>query len=142
MAQQYKLNTESFATQSFPEEVIVLDVHKGTYYALTGNAPQAWLALLAGLTIPGISAQIAKRTGSEQHSVETELSRFVAELVEDTVLLPREAEDVPAAQAADGLSTITEYLGFVCDKHSDLDELLVLDPIHDVNPQKGWPHGR
>jgi hypothetical protein len=34
---------------------------------------------------------------------------------------------------------VGEYQGFSFERHDDMDDLLTLDPIHDVDPQEGWP---
>ncbi|MEM1286676.1 MAG: PqqD family protein [Pseudomonadota bacterium] len=139
MTQSFRLNTEKFASQSFEDEVIVLDATDGTYYALTGNAPEAWAALIASCPIDVVSSAIAARTGASEDQVAADLKVFASAMVAETVLLSNEADatnDAPT-DLSQGRPT---YEGFVWDKHSDLDELLLLDPIHEVNPEKGWPH--
>lgn len=141
MTPAYQLNTQTFASQVFAEEVIVLDVNQGTYFALSGNAPQAWPGLVSGEAIPNVAAGIAVHTGQEPGKVEADLSAFVVAMVEEKVLIPLGAGQ-PAQALASEEEYLSDYLGFVWDKHSDLDELLVLDPIHDVSPEKGWPHAQ
>jgi hypothetical protein len=35
---------------------------------------------------------------------------------------------------------LSEYEGFNFERHADMEDLLTLDPIHDVDPRKGWPN--
>ena len=141
MTQLYQLNTQTFAAQVFAEEVIVLDVNQGTYFALTGNTPQAWPGLISGEAVGEIATRIAVHTGQGPEKVEADLGDFISAMVEEKVLVPL-AEDKPEQAMASEEEYTTDYSGFVWDKHSDLDELLVLDPIHDVSPEKGWPHAQ
>jgi hypothetical protein len=33
-----------------------------------------------------------------------------------------------------------EFGGFTLEEFTDLEDILGLDPIHEVDPEKGWPH--
>ena len=59
-------------------------------------------------------------------------------LVKENMLRLRTKEPETVAEVK--VPASSKYQGFLFEKHSDLDELLVLDPIHDVDPEKGWPH--
>ena len=138
MTQRYILNKAKFASQTFADEVIVLDATNGTYYTLTGNAPDVWESLIAGAPLDQIAEALAGPTGATPDRVTSDLGRFANDLATEAVLLPAPSDQ--EAASVQGLNDCSVYEGFVWDKHADLDELLVLDPIHEVNPEKGWPH--
>ncbi|MEM1111625.1 MAG: PqqD family peptide modification chaperone [Pseudomonadota bacterium] len=139
VGERYILNQSEFASERFDDEVIVLNTANGTYYALTGSAPQIWAPLIQGTAVSAVAAHVAEAAGVDVARVSGELSAFVAALEAENILL---AADSAAKQSeALDLAAGADYQGFVWDKHADLDELLVLDPIHEVDPQKGWPHG-
>ena len=142
MTKHYALNSDTFAAQTFPEEVIVLDVHNGTYFALSGNAPAAWHALISGVDVDAFATTIAEATGHEPSAVAADLNDFVALLVSDTILSTAAGVGIAAKPTGGDLAAQTKYTGFVREKHADLDELLVLAPVHDVDPRRGWPHGQ
>jgi len=141
MQNRYILNAPTFASETFPNEVIVLDTTNGTYYALTGNAPQAWSPLIQGQPLQDVANIVAELTGASVDQVRSDLDVFIADMMCENVLVARPSETVSeAAVLSSSMEVEPAYTGFVWEKHVDLDELLVLDPIHEVDPDKGWPH--
>lgn len=111
---------EHIVGEVFDGEAIIIDTITGAYYSMPDGAAQIWAALAAGAnTVDFIAA-----TSTAAHDrVEAVLGELVAaELVVTTAAMP---------ERADGAK---QFLT----KYSDMEELLLLDPIHDVAPA-GWP---
>lgn len=134
----FAFNTAEFAFDAFDDEVVILNLTSGTYYALGGCALEAWESLAHSAPLQEIADAIASRHGVAEDAVKEDLTRLVDTLVAEKILhaaLP--AENAPTLAVRGGNNG---YLPPAFEKHADMEELLTLDPIHDVDPQKGWPH--
>ena len=119
------------------DEVIAIDLESGAYFALDDVAAVCWSILAAGgTTSAAVDATVANfdvAADTAQHDVEG----FVDELVRVRLLAPA---DRPSArpEVPDTTPGGREYRPPVIERFDDLEELLVLDPIHEVD-EAGWP---
>jgi hypothetical protein len=67
-----------------------------------------------------------------------DLTKFVERLVSEKILLtaPEDISELDHSR----LDSLGEYQGFIFERHAEMEDLLTLDPIHDVDPKKGWPN--
>jgi hypothetical protein len=119
------------------DEVIAIDLESGAYFALDDVAAVCWSILAAGGTtgaaVDATVAQFDVAAGTAQSDVEG----FVEELVRVGLLAPI---DRPPArpELPDAVPGDREYRAPAIERFDDLEELLVLDPIHEVD-EAGWP---
>lgn len=138
--------SETYITSHYPQviyeeadhEVVVVNLLQGTYYYLTGTAAFIWMGLHAGLTMRQIVDQIEARVGLRE-LITTEVQDFVRSLVDLSLVepsreLPTHAPSVP--DIADYVSAT--YESPEIETYSDLQDILLLDPVHDVD-ESGWP---
>lgn len=134
----YRLNGKDFADQVFDDEIILLNLTTGTYYALGGSAIDFWRALSDARPIASIEDAMALRYGSAAEQAGADLATLIGQLLEESILEEAEPSEEVVALAAFGPAS--GYRPPTFEKHNDMQDLLTLDPIHDVDPQKGWPH--
>ena len=137
-ANAYRFNRDTFAFECFDEEVVVLDLVEGIYYAFGGAAVVAWPYIIAQHPEPVIASTLAKSYGLRLDELTRDLTEFVERLVSEKILLiaPENTSEIDRHQ----LSHPGEYQGFIFERHAEMEDLLTLDPIHDVDPKKGWPN--
>lgn len=104
----------------FDGEAIIIDTITGAYYSLPDGTAQIWSALAGG-------ANTYTAIGSVSALAPDLLVAVLAELVEAGLV-------VTAATMPPHSDGAVRFLS----KYSDMEELLLLDPIHDVAPA-GWP---
>ena len=134
-SQTFEVRSRDVVAESFDDELIVLDLLSGKYFSLAGGAALVWRALLAGHSLDtlaaGLPADDERRAGA---------AGVVESLIANELIVAR---DKPAAGPADLVAAFaTTTRPFAIDSFDDLSELLVADPIHDVDPKAGWPHQR
>jgi hypothetical protein len=101
-------------------EAIIIDSLSGAYFTLDTDGTVVWEKLQAGATSLD---SLVEATGLAAGRV----SDAVAELAAAGLL---EIAGAAPAAGGDSPSVLTKY--------TDMEELLLLDPIHDVDPA-GWP---
>ena len=109
----------------FGDEAVVVQLRTGAYYAFDAAATVLWMQLWQGNTLaPPIDddERLAMLAGFLRYLVQEELLQL--------------ASPVPELVSDD-----EEVLGFSgIEKFTDMEDLLVLDPIHDIDLDgSGWP---
>lgn len=123
------------------DEVMAIDLETGAYFALDDAAADAWSLVTAGIPIDGMAAAIAAHYDVEPEAVRTDLEHFVAELEQARLVVRMEASERDTASAPGVLAPFSEsrvYVAPVVNKFDDLEQLLRLDPVHEVD-DVGWP---
>lgn len=134
----YKANTPAIALEYFDNEIIIVNLEKGNYYSLRHTAFDLWNLLIAGHTAASASESIAARYTLGSGDVLSVVEPFVNQLVEENLL-------TELSEVADTLSDSAVFIHPtfelpVLEVFTDMQELLLLDPIHEVKPQEqGWP---
>jgi hypothetical protein len=135
----FRINTPDVTHELVDGEVIIVNVVTGAYYSLNGSAATIWGWLDGGAEVEAIAKRIAGVNGSSQESISADLLRFTKELQSEGLITPLQSATIPAApfdeRTTDG---IVPYASPKFDKYSDMEELLLVDPIHEVSPH-GWP---
>ena len=113
-------------------EVIAIDLESGRYYRMTGAARDVWTWVTGGAT----AAEVAG--GCDDPCAADAVTAFVDRLADLSLIRP-------AAPAPDGRRGGPpgpwELTDLDVEVFSDLEDILGLDPIHEVDPQVGWTLG-
>jgi Coenzyme PQQ synthesis protein D (PqqD) len=119
------------------DEVIAIDLESGAYFALDDVAAVCWSILAAGGTVHAAVDATLARFDVASETAQRDVEHFVDELVRVGLLGPadRPPERAPAPDPAPELRA---YEPPAIERFDDLEELLVLDPIHEVD-EAGWP---
>jgi Coenzyme PQQ synthesis protein D (PqqD) len=136
-ARAYAFNGADFAFETFADEIVVLNVNAGTYFAFGGSSIEVWNALANRQPVTVIVDAMAARHEVPAGVVEQELSNFIEKLTAEKILFEAQPADetIPLREPAQARG----FQHFSYEKHVDMEDLLTLDPIHDVDPQRGWP---
>lgn len=115
-------------SETLGDETLVIDTVSGTLYVLRGLGATVWVALTKNAARPSLLVeQATERFGSEVgDALGTTLAGlaplFVAESEEMLVMDWPQSAEPPTLERFD-----------------DIADILTLDPIHDVQPDAGWP---
>jgi hypothetical protein len=126
--------------EDFHNEVLIIDLKTGHYHSLCGSAASIWRLLSTGHSLEGCVAWMKDFYPAAPPTLESDTTRFVTEL-ETAGLIARVSEPGPGSEIAfEDLST--EYHEPTINSYGDLQDLLLLDPIHEIAPEAGWPQRR
>ena len=127
------------AHERLDDEVVVINLETGAYYALDGPAADCWTLLSAGTSIDRTVDTLAERHGADPNVVRADVDALAAELVAEGLVVvgpgSLDAVELPAT-ITNGASTTYKTLRI--QKYDDMEELLLLDPVHEVD-EAGWP---
>ena len=118
-------------SDKFDDEVVVVNLENGIYYSLKGSATIIWGGVASGFSRHSILKAFRTLTSDQ----EDKLSAFIDFLIAENLVA--EEANATAIQESLFLSEFTapEYLKF-----DDMADLIMIDPIHEADQEKGWPH--
>lgn len=125
---RYEVNVPDVVDESVDGEVLIVHLGTGTYFSARGAGDAAWQMLASGRTAAECTVPLGQ--------TEEGLQDFLSQLVAEGLLRPRTggAGPLPELQPVAG--------PLLLEKYTDMQELLLLDPIHDVDDEEGWPNVR
>ena len=120
-------------------EAILINLRTGTYYSLEGAGAELWTVLSGGADTDAVVAAALERYEGEPGEIERDVSRLVTDLVREGLLVedPSPASESPALPAGR-----VPYSTPVLDTYTDMQEFMLVDPLHEVDETAGWPHAK
>jgi hypothetical protein len=139
-----KVNTPNVVHETIDGETILLDLNSGNYFSLDGPGTLIWEYIeKTGNWKKTIEILAAENAGQAEKIAQT-VTAFVNQLVEENLMVAIDGEnaDADAAELESGLKqAAADYTALKVNKYSDMQDLLLLDPIHEVD-EKGWPESK
>jgi len=147
MKRTYRMNEPSVASESIDGEVVVINLETGTYFSLQNVAGRIWELAARRLTVREMVHELEIHYDAGTDEILKHVDSFLATLVEEQLFV--EVED---SNHTDGALTASDsesrqrvgklpFVAPVLNKFTDMQELLFLDPIHEVD-ETGWPNVR
>jgi hypothetical protein len=135
----FKINRPQVICQTIEGEVVVINLQTGSYYSLTGAAAAIWGALEHGAAAAQITGALAAHFMDCDAGLEKIVDNFLDELRGEALIVPAENGATTANGALNGAQIKREkFIRPALKKFTDMQELLLLDPIHEVDAA-GWP---
>ena len=132
----FEINEPDVVHEVIEGEAILINMTTGSYYSLDGVGGLVWELLQQGPTSASdVAAALRPAVTGDAVMLESEIAKFLQELhaeglvrpaASSVALKPLQREPQPFKQP-------------VFSKYTDLEALLLIDPIHDVTTQ-GWPN--
>jgi hypothetical protein len=119
-------------------ETIAINQQTGRYYSLEGPAADAWQELQAGATAESISQRLVRRYDVDLATASPQVDVFVNDLLEEGLIVEDGVAAVISSAAGPGDTTRAPFPGLKLHRYTDMEVLLLADPIHDVD-ETGWP---
>ncbi len=130
------INSPYVVAEAFDEEVVVIHLDRGIYYSLTGSAPRLWPLIGCGLDAAAIAARVAAAYAGapEAATVEPTVLAFLQELETEELVRAGDGSGTPP-----DLAPAADFAPPRLERFTDMQELIALDPVHDVTDAEGWP---
>jgi hypothetical protein len=141
MTMRFRVNSPNVIHETIEGEVILIDLKTGTYYSLRDAGAAVWQAMEHGAGEDEIGAVLERRYEGSAEEMREAVRRLLADL-EREGLIRAENGAAPAAAAPpveSGGEARVPFAAPALEKHTDMQDLILLDPVHEVGA-RGWPH--
>ena len=141
---RFRINTPRVIYETIDKEVIAIDFDSGIYYSLNKTGSKIWSTIESGATLSQVIDEILHRYSGDHSAIEESIARFIAQLSEEELIVPssKDAEEIIEQQVRNEIKNKQQpFNAPTLSKYSHMQELLLLDPIHEVD-ETGWPTAR
>lgn len=141
-----KINQPQVVHEAFEDEVVIVNLDTGNYYSLEGAGADIWRGIEQGALVDEITEATAHRYDGAQNEIQDAVKKLLDELQSEQLVTLCEATDgervgLLSTHESNGAGQMNDKPRFetpVLNRFTDMQELLLLDPVHDVD-ETGWP---
>lgn len=144
---RYEPSGPDIVSEEIDGEVIIVNLQNGNYYSLSRSAAVVWAGIQQHATLERLQQQLETRYAGETAAMGRDLGELIRALEAEQLIAVRPAAEAPAAPEAPAASPEPpvekepyQPPQFEC--FTDMGDLLLLDPVHEAEDEKGWPHPR
>ncbi len=144
---RFRINSPKIIFETIDGETVIVNLDSGNYFSLDRVGVDIWALIGANAPLHRIIDDIASRYIGEQKEIEEAVHQFMNALQQDALIVTDESErsrNEESPGTLDGIEQSKERCNFevpVLHKYTDMQDLLLLDPIHDVD-ETGWPSAK
>jgi hypothetical protein len=135
----FKFNSPRIASELIDGEYVIVDFDNGHYF----NADQisSWILFLFanGQTFYEVLEEVKSKYPADHAKIEHSLQNYLNNLTESMILVKVDIQEQKVSEDLNSFTLPTSFVEPLLNKYTDLEELLLLDPIHDISPDTGWP---
>ena len=138
---RFRVNTPTVTHETIDGEAVIINLDSGNYYSLVEVGSFIWDLVGKGASAGEVQNLVLQTYQGNATDINRGVQELLAQLQQENLIVP-----VDGAGAFDP-TQLTEPLASnerpsfsppLLHKYSDMQELLLLDPIHDVD-DTGWP---
>jgi Coenzyme PQQ synthesis protein D (PqqD) len=140
---RFTVNSPQVTHETIDGEAVILNLDTGSYYSVNNAAAVIWNLLDSGMSIGRIVETVSAKYTGEPKEIEAGVNALIEKLAEEGLIIANGELDGTAIEPTGATEILNgETLPFEfpkLHKYTDMEDLLLLDPIHDVD-DIGWPN--
>jgi hypothetical protein len=137
-----KVNAPSVVSEIIDGEAVIMDLASGQYFSTQQTGSDIWRAIGDTGTRSHIASSLLEIYEIDPDEARRAVDTFVSDLLERKLVIEMDAEgfisDVRTGPPLKGHPPRKPFTVPVLNAYDDMQDLLLLDPIHDVD-ETGWP---
>jgi hypothetical protein len=139
---RYRIKTPEVVYETIEGETVIVNLENGLYYSLSNQtSADTWTLIEAGLDFPAICSAIVCNYSKDEQIITEALRDFIILLQQEGLIEvdQRAVTSLPVSPNLPPAKTERPFEPPKIERFSDMQDLLLLDPIHDVD-EAGWPN--
>ena len=143
LSTSFAINIPNIVQDNIDGEVVIVNLQKGYYYSLIGTSADIWDSIISGLNLNKIIEKIIQKYEGEPEQIIQSVQEFIRQLEQEEIIIKQlnaEPQQINKPNHIKPKSVEDKQKKFhlpKIEKYTDMEDLLVLDPIHDVD-EMGW----
>ena len=131
----YKLNEEKMFFDVADGQAVVINIVTGMYYGTNALGSVVLERLVKG-NAPDEIEKAIKNLDNCPADIHNRLAAFIDKLIDAEILVT--GETIPGGSELIDQSVVEDF-ELTLDEFAEVQDLLLADPIHDVDVEQGWP---
>lgn len=138
--QRFRVNTPTVTHEIIDGEAVIINLDSGNYYSLVDEGSFIWSLVEKGASASELQNVVLQTYQGDAQDIDRGVQELLAQLQQENLIVPFDgaaaAVDLQAPNNNNDEKPLFNPPSL--NKYSDMQELLLLDPIHDVD-DAGWP---
>ncbi|AFZ15629.1 hypothetical protein Cri9333_4866 (plasmid) [Crinalium epipsammum PCC 9333] len=144
--QVFRVNTPQVVCETIEGEVVIVHLEKGYYYSLLKTGADVWSRIERRIDCYSLIQEMTQAYDGSAKEIATAIDEFLENLQrEELIITDSTMESVNTDNNTKEIAEITNKPCFekpMLEKFTDMEDLLLLDPIHEVDVEAGWPNAK
>jgi hypothetical protein len=138
--QRFQINRPSVIHEILDDELVIVNLKSGSYYSLDRVGAEVWRELDGGATTEAVTAAVKRQFEGDAAAIDRAIADLLAEFQREDLIVPATtaAPEQGGAAPRGAANGKAPFAPPVLHKYTDMQDLLLLDPIHEVD-ETGWP---
>lgn len=139
--QRFRVNTPTVTHETIDGEAVIINLDSGNYYSLVDAGSFIWAIIEKGASASEVQGLVQQSYEGDATDIDQGVQELLAQLQQENLIVPVDgttAVDLTDFTASHNGHGKPSFEAPSLNKFSDMQELLLLDPIHDVD-DAGWP---
>lgn len=132
----YTTIVPEIASEIFDGELVIANYKLGLYYSISTEGAWIWQALAHGLPVSQIVEWLSGHFPGQASAFPALVEDFIGKLIAENLILESSKSDSSTMELP--ILSGNFFAQPVIESFNDLQDLLLLDPVHDVD-HTGWP---
>ena len=121
-------------------EAVIMDLGTGRYFSAGNSGAYIWSCIEAGFNQTQISDALVSAYQIDAEEAERAVTHFAEQLIANRLVVPVDALEASSASLGTLPASPDESFKFPeLMVYDDMQDLLLLDPIHESDDDAGWP---
>jgi len=138
MPERFRINAPTVVAEIIDGEAVIMNLQSGHYYSAAGIACLLWECIVAGQTPPELAVSLSSRYAVNGANLSGDVEAFLEQLQTHELVVRRFEDTVDAVAALSEAASELPYAQPRLDVFTEMEDLLLLDPIHDMG-DGAWP---
>jgi hypothetical protein len=139
--QRFRINTPTVTHETIDGEAVIINLDSGNYYSLVEAGSFIWALVEKGASASEVQDLLQQTYQGDAADIDRGVQELLAQLQQENLIVPVDgsaAVDLTEVMPSSNGHGKPSFNAPLLNKFSDMQELLLLDPIHDVD-EAGWP---
>ncbi|PSB57686.1 PqqD family protein [Chamaesiphon polymorphus] len=139
----FRVNSPQVVSETIDGEVVIVNLDKGIYYSLLKTGADVWSRIERQLDRQELVREVVRSYDGSVEEIEIAIDEFIANLLAEELIVidpqPRAASTENSPEILETSGSKPHFEKPLVEKFTDMEDLLLLDPIHEVDVDAGWP---
>ncbi len=139
MTEKFRINAPGVVHEMIDGEVVIVNLDSGRYYSLDASGAFIWDLLRDSHNFETVYSRVQLFHSDDNDSMKVEIEDFLGQLKTEELIVADDSIELPEGpQVYPSAGMLTPFTKPMLNTYTDMEELLLLDPIHEVSDE-GWP---
>lgn len=128
----YRVNAPTVVAQTIDQQTIIIHFDTGMYYSTNPTGAIVWSLIENGAAVDQIVDYMRSNYAGNSRTIGDGVASFLQSLETEHLIVGSDSPSPPAQNHASAPTDPPEFVSPVLQKYADMAELLLLDPVHEI----------